>query len=402
MADSTVPGRRGQSFILVALMLPALLGMAAAALTVGEVYFAKTQLQNAVDAAALAGAQQLADNPAGNPSSQASLITSNDPQSVGGTVARVPGFPNQVRAVAREPVPGGIAGLFGVQVFWVGAAAVANYGPGQAFDWAIFQGSTSQTLYFAEGGNTVNGSVHSNQNIVFDREGQTVTGILSASGTLSPDPPASPTVSNTIGSWVTGAPYIPMPTWPMPTLFTSQDATVIAGNYTLAGGTVINGNLLVDGNLTIEGDVTVNGSIQTVNGSINFAGGGDTITGSVYADSGSITISGGDTVDQQVMAEGGNVTFEGGGDTIGSTANPLTVSAFPVDGVGGNVSFPGGNTFTGVVYAPGGTLTVEKGGNSFTGAVVALNQDWEGGSNTVTWSQGPVDNIPYQQVNLIQ
>lgn len=395
-------GRRGQSLLLVALMLPVLLGMAAAGITVGSIYFAKTQLQNAVDAAALAGAQLEATNPASSPAGQAALITQNDPHSTGGTVTVESNQPSMIRATAYAEVPAGFAGLFGIPEFTVGAAAVAYHGPGQAFDWAIFQGSSSQALYFYAGGNTVNGGVHSNQNIVFDREGQVVTGTLSATGTLTPDPPESSSVSNSIGTWAAGTPYIPMPTWPMPTLFNSTNAQVIDGNYTIPGGTTINGNLLVNGTLTVDGDVTVNGSLQTDQGSITFAGGGDLITGSLYADGGSISLSGGDQVDEQVVAEGGNVTFSGGGDTIGSHAYPLTVAAFPVDGGGGNVSFPGGNTFTGVVFAPAGTITVAKGGNNFTGAVVANNQVWDGGSNTVTWDQPYVDALPNQEVQLVQ
>lgn len=63
------------------------------------------------------------------------------------------------------------------------------------------------------------------------------------------------------------------------------------------------------------------------------------------------------------------ITFAGGGDTIGNSAYPLTVA---------------------------------KGGNNCTGAVVANNQVWDGGSNTVTWDHRCVDALPNQLVPLVQ
>lgn len=74
--------------------------MAAAAITVGSIYFAKTELQNAVDAAALAGALQETADPSGSPASQATLITQNDPYSTGGTVIVQAGQPSMIRATA--------------------------------------------------------------------------------------------------------------------------------------------------------------------------------------------------------------------------------------------------------------------------------------------------------------
>ena len=52
-------GERGQILPLVAIALVALLGICAFSIDVGYAYYAKRQLQSAVDAAALAGAQDL-------------------------------------------------------------------------------------------------------------------------------------------------------------------------------------------------------------------------------------------------------------------------------------------------------------------------------------------------------
>ena len=51
--------QRGQSLVLVVISLTVLLGMAALVLDLGLGWYAKRQLQASVDAAALAGAQEL-------------------------------------------------------------------------------------------------------------------------------------------------------------------------------------------------------------------------------------------------------------------------------------------------------------------------------------------------------
>ena len=64
--------RRGQVLVLVALGMVAICGMMALAVDAGQLYFARRFMQNAVDAGALAGAQELVGtnaNPTGNPAS---------------------------------------------------------------------------------------------------------------------------------------------------------------------------------------------------------------------------------------------------------------------------------------------------------------------------------------------
>ena len=58
----TKPGERGQTIILVAISIVSLLAMAALAIDVITLYVARTEIQRAADAAALAGAQGIADS----------------------------------------------------------------------------------------------------------------------------------------------------------------------------------------------------------------------------------------------------------------------------------------------------------------------------------------------------
>ena len=55
---------RGQALVLAALAMVVILGFAALSIDVGYWYSQKREVQKAVDAAALAGAQELPDNPA--------------------------------------------------------------------------------------------------------------------------------------------------------------------------------------------------------------------------------------------------------------------------------------------------------------------------------------------------
>src|SRR5205823_5354771 len=58
----TVRERRGQALVLTAILMPVLVGFVALAVDIGGIATAKAQLQTAADAAALAGARQLASD----------------------------------------------------------------------------------------------------------------------------------------------------------------------------------------------------------------------------------------------------------------------------------------------------------------------------------------------------
>jgi len=62
---SRLKNERGQAFVVMTLSLAMIIGMAALALDVGHWFRDKRRLQGTSDAAALAGAQQLPDNPSG-------------------------------------------------------------------------------------------------------------------------------------------------------------------------------------------------------------------------------------------------------------------------------------------------------------------------------------------------
>lgn len=357
--------RTGQSLILVILALPVLIGMAGAGVTVGTVYFAQTNLQNAVDAAALAGAQAMASGDTNAPGDEASLVTQNDNNAQNVSVIPDPNMANAVEAIATQSVPGGFTGIFGLNHFNVTAKAVASYGPGGAFGYAIFQGSTSNTLIL-NGGLNVQGSIHANQNISLGG-GSTVSGNVNASGTIAP---ANGKSGNTYGSESQNVPVMPMPTWKLPPAASepttpSFSGTEVNGNFSQNSGT-INENLIVQGNVFIGSSVTINGSIEAY-GNITISG-GDPVKGSLTSIGGTITVGGGDPISGSLSALDGNAASDStiinvsGGDSIGGN----------VVATGGNISLAGGDPVSGSVWVSEGSINL-SGRDSVNGSVTANN-----------------------------
>ena len=121
-----------------------------------------------VDAAALAGAQEMPTPDSKAPGDQATLVTQDDSAATHVVVKTQSQPPNTVLATAQAQVPGTFAALFGVKTFTVRARAVASYGAGPAFDYAVFQGTSNprNPLIF-NGGDTVNATGSSVGNVPY-------------------------------------------------------------------------------------------------------------------------------------------------------------------------------------------------------------------------------------------
>jgi hypothetical protein len=119
----------GQAFVLSIVWLTALLAMSAAVLDVGAWYRAQRHLQASVDAAALAGAQALPDDP-----SLAAALANEYLDKNGGASARTvalksvetPG--DSVSVSASRQAPGFFAKVLGIETIKVSAKATATGG----------------------------------------------------------------------------------------------------------------------------------------------------------------------------------------------------------------------------------------------------------------------------------
>ncbi|MCY0899853.1 MAG: pilus assembly protein TadG-related protein [Firmicutes bacterium] len=436
---SRLRARHGQVLPLVALGLPLIIGMAGLSITIGSLYLSETRLQNAVDAAALAGAQEMAAGDANAVASQSALITQNDPAAANPTVTAENTPFDTVVASATATIPGSFAALFGHKTFTLTARAVAQYGPGPAFDYAVFQGSTSTSspLTF-NGGDTVTGSIHSNGNI-------DLTGSVSISGAVNAAGTIKETGNDSTGPLEPNQSVVAMPKWDVPAPPTVESASTTS-SITLNGNQTLQGNWIVTGSVTINGSNNViDGTIETTNGaSINVNGASNVITGSLIAlGGGNIAIGGDNTVDGSVVASGGGSITYGGNDTIEGTTeidnttssnatitlNGSIVAKGPVlaqggsislngndqadngaglviaalansQGVGGDITVNGGVSCTGVLYAPNGTI-VFNGGDAVSGAVVA-DYVTANGSVSIAWNAQTLTNLPSAGVALIQ
>jgi len=126
----------GQALVLLALFLVLLLAMSAAVLDVGAWYRAQRHLQATVDAAALAGAQALPDDPA-----QAQALASQYLAKNGGATATVT-IQSQlmgadtIRIQGVRTAPGILSNVLGIESVQVHATASARAGVPEEAQWA--------------------------------------------------------------------------------------------------------------------------------------------------------------------------------------------------------------------------------------------------------------------------
>lgn len=329
----------GQSLVLVGLMSAILLGMAGVGVTIGTVYSAKSVLQNAVDAAALAGAQYVNTNPGGSPGGQNVLIGQNDP-GASGEVSFDSKNPEYVDAFGSKVISGGFASVFGFPTFTVTARAVAQRWPG-AFNFAVFQGNNS-TLYLKGNVNvstptgavgTGDANVFSNGTTNVDGASVNVTGEIGAVGSVTykeeplcsssittqclmpnQQPIPMPNLSVTSGSVCYESTYYSsLPSLPLTCNSTTTKTVVIDTSTTIKLTTSVPYAIVVygGGSIDIEGNGTVSGTLAVFGTGSITVGGGVTVNGIVYAPQGTINLGG--------SAGGGGGTATVNGEVVGGT-----------------------------------------------------------------------------------
>ena len=121
---------RGQVVVLTVVAMVVILGMAAMAIDVGSWYQSQRHEQAVVDAAALAGAQALPDDPAQAVSLAVNYAGKNGvtltPSEV--NISSAVGANDTIRVAAARPAPTFFAKIFGLNSVQVGASAAARTG----------------------------------------------------------------------------------------------------------------------------------------------------------------------------------------------------------------------------------------------------------------------------------
>lgn len=119
---------RGQAVVLMVISMVAMLGMAAFVLDVGAWYRTKRHLQGTADAAALAGAQKLPENP-GAARSLALTYADENGGNVSPSDISVNASSDTITVTARRTDPGFFSGVLGIANAKIDARAKARVGP---------------------------------------------------------------------------------------------------------------------------------------------------------------------------------------------------------------------------------------------------------------------------------
>ncbi len=330
----TVKSEDGQALVLFALFMVVLMCAAALVIDFGNVAVVKSNLQNAVDAAALAGAQDLSDAHTAEDTAK-SYAELNGVQA---SEITVEADSTQIKVICTRTVPYTFAKVLGFQDTTVQATSVAQKATvgGDAFGYAVFAGA---------GAVSFNGSKHEFGGSVYGRDGVNlgkkahVTGnVVCANNHTIDTGNITPT-----GTFITNSPEIPMPDL-SDRVIEQAGTSTYTGNTTL-GGNSINGPVYVNGDLTVNGHIAGKGIIY-VNGNIDFS-----------------------NIDQTALD---SVCFYAAGD----------------------ITFDGGVKTMGILYAPNGTIKINGGGNTTVyGRMIAKVIDVNGGQASVYPNANDLDGI---------
>jgi Flp pilus assembly protein TadG/uncharacterized Zn-binding protein involved in type VI secretion len=379
--------QRGAIAIWFALLLPVLLGFAALAVDLARLNLTRVELQNAADAAALAGARSL-NNAGGDPynwtaatvkaqelahtnKANGSLIPANNVQiqtgywnlqsrdwtDVSPSYTPVTGDFPAVRVTVAHSLNLFFAPILGINERNVQASAVAILsGAGGPFNYAIFSGSPTKQLTMNGSGFNIKGSVHTNYKLLINGSSITITEAAEAVQTVT-----THGSSISIGSVLPNASVIDMPDYSDAIAEAAEAANqTYTSSYTINGGHITSDPIYVQGN---SNTITVNGS-------------GFTATGAVMAD-GNITINGSSMAsgDSQVCfySKNGNITLNGSNYTL-----------------------------NGVLYAPNGNITINGSNVTVNGSVVGKEVRINGSSFTVDRTDYPITSLPGNNVFLVQ
>lgn len=340
---------KGAIAIIAAVVLIVMLGMAAFVVDVGNLYAEKAKLQTAMDAASLAGAQDLPDTSKAtttanqyiqlngyNPSDfnitfsdSNHIISISGIKNVGFTFARVLGFQSSGVYSTADARKTEISG---------------------AFDFTLFSGSTTSTLIINGSNQYVGGSSHTNKNFIANGSNITITGDCEAMGTI--------TVNGSnihIDNRFPYSDFVDMPDFSETIRLQAQSAgQLYTGNKIYNGSSiVVNQPIYVDGNVTVNGssfvgkgcilatgNITFNGSnlnastsdavcFYSKNGNIIVNGSGISLDGILYAPNGSITINGssqtvhGRVIGKTLIINGSSLTFQSGPNDLSSLPSSI-------------------------------------------------------------------------------
>lgn len=356
---------RGSVSIIVAISVTVLMAFSAIVIDVGRVALEKQALQNALDAASLAGAQELPYN----------ILTARH---MAITYFEQNGYPKEViqnieflnsnkriRISAIQPVEYTFAKIFnnGDNTTVSVSASAQISSVFDSFNYTLFSGSEMDLLQF-KGNNIITGNVHSNNSI---KNAAEVTGVVTAVNTIDSKVYAT-------GGKIEGSSFIVMPDFSDVTnIATTIDKNTLINVYGATYSDNKNEYAMSDGQLnnllTMYPTILINGNL-VINGS------GVNSTGSIITT--------------------GDMVFNGSNVNMNASASVCFCS------LNGNITFNGGNgNVNGILYAPSGTITLNGSNGVFYGSIVGDMVTCDGGIN-IAYNSQVAESVPLTITRLVE
>ncbi|MGE5417387.1 MAG: pilus assembly protein TadG-related protein [Acidobacteriota bacterium] len=347
--------QKGNTVILVALLMTFLMGMAALAIDGGRMYNEYTLLRTAADAAALAGAQQL-PNSTDAQNTALQLAAANGVPAAKVTIT-IPynGDSNRMEVRCTKSFDFFLAPVLGFNNRTITARAVGLSTGAHAFDYALFSGSKISELQVTGATKIISGDVHTNQDADFNCPNLTIAGTLEAMGTITVP------VSSVVYTQEPHSDYVPMPVWDADEL-KLKAAVIFNSDHTFTTAE-LNQDVIyyVNGDVHIVGPVTAKCSIVAT-----------------------------DTIHVN-----GNVTLAGPDDAICLYSTKVT------SGGQAAIEVESGATVYGILYAPHGEVKLD-GNNSVNGAVVGDLVSIPGSNTTITHNSVVEQAVPQRVSRLVE
>lgn len=244
-----ISSEKGSTIVLVTVMMTVLIAMIGIVVDVGYAFLEKQKIQNAVDAAALAGAQELTDTSKALAKAY-ELAIQNDLEQSAVQVS----FEDSNRKIVVESTKNiqfsfvSVLNIVNTDVGAKAAAAITSHG---IFDYTLFSGSSCKDLKLNGNSILVNGSIHTNDDLKVNGSRIEVTGIskavkkISVNGCRIDIPHRAPYSS-----------YVDMPD------YTNEikEQAEAAGQVFSSSKNYNGNNVYVDNSIYVKGEVHLNGN----------------------------------------------------------------------------------------------------------------------------------------------
>ncbi len=365
----------GQSVVLIAIVFVVLCVFAACVIDIGRVAFVKQQMQNAADAAALAGAQKLPDAAAAE-AAAVDYARKNGMETAETTVDDSYRSNEEcIGVTCTRTVQYTFARLIGYTTAEVSATAIAEKSGinTASFDYAVFSGSTTSTLTFNGSGLYIGGNAHTNYKFVINGSNQTVTGSAEAVSTFTINGSSITIGQNCQGSSVT-----------------THGSSISIGKKVIGAASVI---AMPDFSASIKTEAGNAGTDYT--GSKTFSGSNISVVSPIYVD-GNVIVNGSNFTGSGIIVATGNITFNG------SSLQNASGEAICFYSVNGNITVNGaGAQLDGIVYAPNGSIIMNGSNQTVHGRVIGKSVTFNGSGVEIIAGAGDLYCLPSATVQII-